>query len=92
MKRILSIASMLLIAAPLSLFAAGGGRARGGGPNGIHTPGTGQTSGAPQGTPGGQRLRDGSGAGQQKKQGQKQGQRQGKGQGQNQGQCPNGQN
>lgn len=83
MKRIATLASILLLIAPMALFA---GNRRGGtqsGPKGIHTPGTGQPSGTPQGTPGGQRLRDGSGAGQQKRQGNRKGQ----GTGQQNGTC-----
>lgn len=68
MKRIATLLSILMVTAPLALYA---GSARGGGGNRggsqIHPPGTAQPGGAPQGTPGGQRLRDGSGSGQQNK-------------------------
>jgi hypothetical protein len=92
MKRILTIVSVLLLAMPAGLFAGnsrGGGAKSGGGPNGIHQPGTGQPSGSPQGTPGGQRLRDGTGAGQQKQKGKRQGPRDGRGRnGPGSGTCP----
>ncbi len=89
MKRMITIASILLLAAPMALFAGNGRGGSHGSPSGIHTPRTAHPGGVPQGTPGGQRLRDGSGAGtgQKKRQGQQNGQN---GQsGQQNGSCAN---
>ena len=90
MKRIATLAAILLIAAPVTIFAGNGRAGSQSGPKGIHTPGTGQPGGVPIGTPGGQQLRDGSGAGtggkQQKRRGQSNqntGQQNGQGQTQN---------